>query len=290
MKKRSRVKTRIKGIFILLVILSALGAVFYFGYYQFQLPVDTYGVIFTRLEKWDPVVVQAGTNRFEWEGLLPTNLIMEEFSISPRRIELSITGELPSAKAYSSYLEGSPDFSYNYRILLTYSLKPDFLPSLVSEEFLRAETIESWYEEFESTLVIDGISFINKKSTDDSYMSKISYNFRLMEKDLLEEFSTQYEAVEFINFVPIKVEIPDLDLYREGKRQYFSMARFNEKINMAALEKTANRLVEESAKLEILNKYGEIFSRYPELISYYGIYRKDGEGLIPAIELPNITK
>jgi hypothetical protein len=111
----------------------------------------------------------------------------------------------------------------------------------------------------------------------------------LIEDDLFEELSSRYTAVNFINFLPLSVKMPDLDLYREGKRQYFTMAAFNEKVHMAAIEKAAARLVEESAKLELLDKYGEIFSKYPELINYYAIYKEDGENLIPAIELPDIT-
>ena len=138
-------------------------------------------------------------------------------------------------------------------------------------------------------MILDGITFINRKSTGDEYMSGISYNFRLLEKDIIAELSKNYSAIHFINFVPVSVKIPDMDLYNEGKRQYFSMVRFNEKVHMAALEKTAERLVEESAKLELLNKYGEIFAKYPELINYYSIFKEDGENLVPAIRLPDIT-
>jgi len=291
MKKRSRVKARIKGTFIFLLIIAALGAVFYFGYYQFQLPPDTYGVIFTKWvgSGWNQEVVKPGTNHIEWEGLLPTNLKMEKFTISPRRIELSVSGELPSADSYSRYLEGSPDFSYEYRFSLSYTINPDFLPGLVADEFLRSANIENWYTDIEQSMLLDGITFINKKSTDDAYMSRISYNFRMMEDDLLEELSARHEAVDFLKFIPSKVRIPDLDLYSEGKRQYFSMARFNEKINMDALEKTAERLVEESAKLELLDKYGAVFSKYPELINYYAIFQEEGKDMVPEIELPDIT-
>lgn len=291
MKKRSRVKARIKGTLIFLIILAALGAAFYFGYYQFQLPADTYGVIFTKWlgSGWDPEVVVPATHRIEWEGLLPTNLKLEKFTLTPRETTLSLSGELPSANIYSSHLEGSPDFSYKYNFLVKYTIKPEALPELTANEFLREETLDEWYDDFETALVLDGIAFLNNKSVDDDYMAKIAYNFRLMEADLLDALKAQYTNIEIITFIPVSVKIPDLDLYREGKKQYLAMNRYKEKINREALERTADRLAEESAKIELLNKYGEIFSKYPELINYYALYREDGVDLIPAIELPDIT-
>ena len=289
MKKRSKAARKIKGIFIFLIIIAAVGAVFYFGFFQFQLPADTYAVIYTKLNGWDPEAVVPGSYRIEWEGLLPTNLSIEKILIEERGIELEVSGDLPSAEPYSAYLEGRPDFSYSYRFSLSYSLKPGALPELVTEDFLRADNLDGWYSDLEKTILADGISFINGKSADDAYMQKIAYNYRMMADDLTAQIEGKYPDIKIHSFVPSYVKIPDFDLYREGKKLYFERIRFNEKIKTAAMEKTSERLVEESAKLELLEKYGAIFSKYPELINYYDIYREDGEGLIQPIELPDIT-
>ena len=114
MKKRSRVLIRIKRTLITLIFLAALGAVFYFGYYQFQLPADQYGVIFTKLNGWDPLVVKPASFRIEWEGLIPLNLKMEKFDLLPVTKRISSSGTLPSSEIYSMYLENNPDFSFSY--------------------------------------------------------------------------------------------------------------------------------------------------------------------------------
>ena len=57
-------------------------------------------------------------------------------------------------------------------------------------------------------------------------------------------------------------------------------------IETESVEATTSRMAEETAKLELLEKYGALFSKYPELIDYYRIHTQDGTDLIPSIELP----
>ena len=286
MKKRPKLLTRFLRTIILLLILTALGAVFYFGYYQFQLPADNYGVIFTKLDGWKDEVIMPGGFRFEWQGLIPLNLQIEKFEIIPHTASLSAAGELPSADSYSLYLKDSPDFKYSYSFDVTYTLKPEMLPTLVSDDFLRSNNIEEWIKDIETQLVSDASGLIRLLADNTEYMKKIGYNYRLMEDDLQESLSKEYIYLDFVRFTPVDINFPDLALYEEGRKQYFEMEDFHNDIESAALEQTETRLVEESAKLELLEKYGAIFSKYPQLIDYYKIYQKDGRDLIPSIDLP----
>ncbi|HAK47604.1 MAG TPA: hypothetical protein DCO79_16995 [Spirochaeta sp.] len=288
MKKRSKIGKRIKRTFILLLVIAAAGAVFFFGYYQFQLPADNYGVIFTKYtgDGWNHEVIKPGTARIEWQGLIPLNLSIERFILLPVTSRITVDGNLPSAEVYSMYLEGSPDFHYSYTFDIAYTLKSDSLVELVSEDFLRESNFDSWLSDIESALSTDAVNFIRTKADDHDYMNRISYNYRLMEADLMAELTEVYSHLDFISFTPLKISFPDLALYIEGRRQYFEVEKFHSDIQQAALEKTTTRLVEESAKLELLEKYGELFSKYPRLIDYYAIFQSDGEGMIPSIELP----
>ena len=290
MKKGNRVLKTIRRTIILLLILAALGAAFYFGFYRFQLKAGNYGVVFTKINGWDPKVVSPASYRFEWEGLLPTNLSMSVFGIEERRTELRAAGELPSASAYAYYLEGDADFSYDIRFNLSYSLKPETLPRLAEHDFLTPDNLEGWLRATEDALILDAVNFINRKTTDESYMEKIGYNYRLMEEDLLKSLETDYPDISIASFVPTKVSVPDIELYKEGKRLYYDMLEFNREVKRAAMERAAERMVEESAKIELLEKYGAVFSKYPELIKYFGIYKEEGAGLIEPIELPDLSR
>lgn len=288
MKKRTKIGKRIKRTFILLLIIAAAGAVFYFGFYQFQLPADNYGVIFTKYtgDSWNHDVIKPGSLRIEWQGLIPMNMKIERFKLTPVKNSLSIEGKLPSSEIYSIYLEGSPDFSYSYNFDLSYTVKPDSLAELAAEDFLREENFTEWLSDTETSMTADAVNFIRRKAEDYDYMNKISYNYRLMEGDLIDSLSETYGYIEFISFTPVEINFPDLSLYAEGRRQYFEVERFQSNIEQAAMEKTSNRLVEESAKLEVLEKYGELFAKYPALIDYYAIFQSDGKEMIPNIELP----
>ncbi len=288
MKKRSRVLIRIKRTIITLIILAALGAVFYFGYYQFQLPADQYGVIFTKLNGWDPAVVEPSSFRIEWEGLIPLNLRMEKFVLVPVTKRISATGTLPSSEIYSMYLENNPDFSFSYVFDITYTVKPSSLPFLITEEFLRSDTYSDWLIDFEFVLTADASSLLQKKADDEEYLKKISYNYHLMEKDLLNVLAAEYDFIDFVRFTPVEVTFPDMSLYAEGKRQYFEMEKYHNDVQQSALKETSRRMIEESAKIELLEKYGALFTKYPQLINYYAIYSSDGEKLLPSIELPEL--
>ena len=290
MKKRSKTGRRILRTFIFLLILAAAGAVFYFGFYQFQLPADSYGVIFTKYTGggWHSDVIAPGSLRFEWEGLLPMNLSIESFTLAPIRSRVKIDGKLPSSDVYGMYLEGNPDFSYSYTFDLTYTLKPDSLYSLVSEDFLRENTFDEWIADTETGLSSDALVFLRKKADNFDYMNGISYNYRLIEDDLVRELSNSHDYLNIISFTPVDIEFPDLALYAEGRRQYFESESYRNEIQHASLEKTTDRIVEESAKLELLEKYGAIFAKYPQLIDYYSIFSADGRDMLPYIELPDL--
>ena len=288
MRKRSRAGARIKGFFIFLLVAAAAGAVFYFGYYQFQLPADNYAVIFTKLNGWNPEVVKPGVFRTEWEGLIPLNLRMEKYTLLPVLKRINIEGELPSAEVYSTYLENSPDFNYSFSFDISYTLRPDSLPKLTEDDFLRTDNFERMISEFETGFAASAVNFLRVKAEDDAYMRRISFEYQQMETDLMDYLSSEYDYIEFIRFTPVKISFPDLSLYLEGKRQYFEMEKLHIDSQKTAMEKTTARLAEEAAKIELLRKYGAVFSEYPGLLDYYAIFRKDGEKLLPEIVLPDL--
>jgi hypothetical protein len=290
MKKRSKAGARIKGFIIFLLILAAVCGVFYFGYYQFQLTDDTYAVIFTKLNGWNPDVVKPGAFRIEWEGLIPLNLRMEKFSLKPLNSRVILEGELPSAETYASYLENSPAFNYSFTFDISYIIKPDSLPYLVEEEFLRSQNYESINKSYEAGFSSSAVNFLRNKLDNESYMKELSFEYQQIEEDLMDFLSLKYDYIEFIRFTPVKIIFPDLALYFEGKKQYFEMEKHHIDIQKAAMDKTSTRLVEESAKLELLRKYGAVFTEFPSLLDYFAIFKDDGEKLLPGIGVPTQTQ
>ena len=276
-------------IITLILLLGIGGTGFYFGWIQIRIPEDTYGVIFTKLSGWDSRVVRPGEFRWEWQNLVPTNMTLHKFSLEPRQSELKLSGSLPSAESYAYYLEGSPDFSFNYSFLVSYSLKPESLPGLVSDSFLRQDNVDEWYSDFEERLVVDAAEYLKTRTLDEAYMKSIEYDYRRMEKDLIEKLAELYDFVNIYKITPKTIKFPDLRLYEEGRRLFMEMTAFSEEVQKAARERAASRIVEETSKLELLEKYGEIFARYPSLIDYYAIFTEEGKSLIPGMELPELA-
>ena len=173
-------------------------------------------------------------------------------------------------------------------LIITYTVKPSSLPNLITEEFLRSDTYGEWLSDFESVLIADASSLLQQTAEDEEYLKTISYNYHLMVKDLLKILSAEYDLIDFVRFTPVEVVFPDMSLYAEGKRQYYEMEKYHNDVQQSALNETSRRMVEESAKFELLEKYGALFTKYPQLIDYYAIFRSDGEKLLPSIELPEL--
>ncbi len=290
MKKGSKVLKRIRNIILSIIIIAALASVFYFGYYQFQLPSDTYGVIFTKINGWNSKTIMPGTFRFEWEGLIPLNLRIEKYKIAPVNVRISNKGYLPSAEIYRTYLKNTPEFAYSYAFDVVYTLNYESLPYLTSEKFLSSDNVSEWLKDFEAGLLTDAAGFIRKLATDTRYMDRISYDYRLMEDDLVKLLSDKYDYITFVSFTPVEIVFPDMDLYNEGKKQYFEMEQFENDIQQKTLDEATKQLVKESAKLELLEKYGELFTKYPSLIDYYAVSRNNSDTIMPDIELPEVEE
>ena len=114
------------------IILIFCGVCFFIGFVQFHIPQGNYGVMVSKTSGWDKDVITPGKPVWKWEKLLPTNAIVYNFSVVPHSKTYKYQGNLPSGELYSMLLEGTPDFKYEVEIMITGTIKPELLPSIVS--------------------------------------------------------------------------------------------------------------------------------------------------------------
>ena len=259
-----------KGLFffILFLIIIAGGLVFYFGWIQIQLEENTYAVIFTKLNGYDEEITEPGTFTWRWDRLLPTNMTIHEFTLRPQEKEISLSGTLPSSDSYSLYLEGAPDFSYSLSFRISFTVRPESLPELVTDYHVTPDTIGSWYEDIFSRCLIEASALLEEGIRDASEGTGTLSVHASLGSDLLNRLSSLYPLIEFHSAEPLSFHLPDFDLYRKGKEMYLSLMSEKEAAESAALKASSDFYVSESVRLDMLKKYGELLTEYPILLDY----------------------
>lgn len=254
-------------IFIILILAGA--AVFYFGWVQIQIPPENYAVFFSKTNGYSEDVITPGTFVWKWERLIPKNTKLYTFQLEPRATTVSVEGSLPSGDLYAGQLDGNPDFDWRISVRVSYSLKPETLPSLVKEEGFDPENIDSLYTNVENTIadvlhphIID---FMRTRSGDGSVLPERSSE---LTERLETRLTDKYPSMTFSEVTIPSYRVPDLELYREAKDQYMRLLDTRTETKAREITRTAGREVTETSKIEILREYGKLFTEYPILLQY----------------------
>lgn len=254
---------------IILIIIGALGAGFYFGWLQIKLGENEYGVIHTRTSGWDEDILVPGKFTWRWEALIPRNLTLHIFHVVPRHESVEISGSLPSGELYGNFFEGTPDFSYNMELTMDYKLDPSTLPSLIQLSSLSSDSLASWYDEKENKALTEVAIFLkNQFSPESDFINLTDIIEEEFISDLMTVISEKVPELDITGAMVTRLELPDVVLYQKAREYYFSMMDTKLALNEEALKKAAVKAMDQSVNLELLEKYGELFSNYPSLLEY----------------------
>jgi hypothetical protein len=246
---------------ILVILLLLAGAGYIVGWLSFRLAPDQVGVVETKSNSVLPQLVHRGNLRWYWQALVPSNVKLHKFLISPRSIQLDFEGTLPSAPVYASMLDPKPDFKYGIQAVLRYSLDEERLISLFKQQSLRPEEIDGYYQtlEAEMTIAIMEEAFDLAKDPE-----TINDNFI---KTLNESIDLQSSyPIKVLSFSIQKVDLPDISLYGLAKEMYESSTRARTEAVIAQLVQSASQEAEELLELEILRRLGTVITETPVLL------------------------
>jgi len=271
-------------IFLILIILIG-GTGFYFGWIQFQLEENTYGVIFTKTGGYDEGIVSPGTFIWRWEALIPTNFTLHSFEITPRSKAFLKKGILPSGDIYGTVLDSPVQFDYALDLKIQYTLIPDKLPLLVAENGVTPENISEWYDQLELQLSNAVTSLIEERiaafdSPSDQFLLSPVNSY------LQEELNEKFDYIQIIDVSILELQFPDIALYSTARDYYLSLLLTRRDAEEETLKKERSWMVSEESKLEVLKKYGEVFTEYPGLIQFLALRdQQDLQDLLPSIEI-----
>lgn len=257
------------GIIASMLLIGAGAALFYFGWVQYDLPENTYAVLFSKTGGYDEKVISPGRFDWRWERILPTNSKLITMEIMKRSVTLDFQGGLPSADLYSSILPEKPDFSWHITATLSYRIKPETLPDLLNRNVIEGTTLNSFYSEAESKY----LKIVKEGTTDFFNQNYIIDNtsYGELETILLEKLKSTYSFIEVSSFLVKYVNFPDLQLYGKSRDLYSRILDSRTASEIATEKWAIESKVNLDTKIEILTRYGELLSRYPILVDYFAL-------------------
>ena len=274
---------------ILLVLVLAAGAVFYFGWIQIQLPPGHFGVVFTKTSGYDTAVVRPGEFVWRWEKLVPTNLTLYRFDLHPHRLEVSFERRLPSAELYASIVPERPDFSIRGHLDILFAVRPEALPALVEEQRLTPDSLSDFYAAAAQRIT---------QEVQNRLRGLEAADFELpLEPVIREGLSADLAWLEIISLELGGLEVPDPQVYELARESYRSLVESSSAARNAAAARLAVEAAEEDrrdaaeeGRRENLRKYGELFNQYPVLLKALAIQRLGGNGQtgIPGLDLSDV--
>ena len=276
---------KLKHILLLSFFILISGTIFYFGWIQIKLPENTYGIAFTKSNGYLDKIYEPGKFSWDFRKLIPTNFKLLKFKLSAQQLEIDEQGQLPFGNIYSEYLPGSPDFSYHFRYFLTYEIKLDHFPAMVANFKLDPDQMAQRYKAINASIQLFIADFYKKKSEDSYYSIKLFESSNEILNELLPVMSKNFPTLEIIEFIPVEISIPDVELFSKAKEIYLSSLEIENKIISESRLKIAEQEIRDTANFETLKKYGELLNEYPSLIDFFSVIEINCDSIIPKLNL-----
>lgn len=270
------------------IILIFCGVCFFIGFVQFHIPQGNYGVMVSKTSGWDKDVITPGKPVWKWEKLLPTNAIVYNFSVAPHSKTYKYQGNLPSGELYSMLLEGTPDFKYEVEIMITGTIKPELLPSIVSGNNITTQPQLDEYidtrlqlagQKYIAELIDEGIKTSN---TNNGASGILSQKFLLSQSESF--IKNGFYDLEIQDLTVNKLVFPDFDLYNTGKTAYLNYQKQKQDIINNSAELNAGYAAEEWIEIQRFAEWGKVLSDYPILIQFLAVAKGDAEAAFKAME------
>ena len=256
-----------KVLISLLVILIAAGVVFYFGWIQFLIPDDGYGVVFSRSHGWEEEPVRPGEFEWRWQRLIPTNMEVYIFGASPIDVDLSASGSLPSGEIYRTILADNPDLSFEVDVSLRVAVNASQLPALAKDDGIRPDTFDEWMETQSDRMRTKSMDFLvnllsDGEDTESLGIGNVESELKAFLEDEFPEFRVSSVSLR-------SYRVPDFALYREARSLYLEQMEAETDALLASAAERADREARDDEIQRSLRSYAEVLDEFPVLLEYF---------------------
>ena len=259
---------RFKNRLSFLIILAFAGFVFYMGWLQIRIPEGKHALVYTKTGGYDRYLIAPGQFVWRWENLFPENLTLHLIELKSRSAGGALTVNLPSGDMYSTFIDREDAFVSSYSWLFHYHLKEKSFVSRVREGSFDLNALDSEYTAYEENVHRTVSGYLHKKSVEVG-TDPVTAAAELM--TILNEIDGPFD-LESLRFT--EISMPDMELY--GRTRDIFLEHL-EQLNLIERKAEQSAVVRESdteQKMNLLREYGEVFSKYPVLLEYYGLERE----------------
>jgi hypothetical protein len=260
---------KVLGLLIVLIILAAVA--FFFGWAQLPLPPGSYGVLRSKTHGMDSAVIREGEFRWVWYKLIPANASTLIFTPNRVSVPVSVSGTLPLAETYAEKTGIAADFSYSIEADLSFSIKPGSLPSLA---LTRGITDQAALEDYEKSLAREIDFFARERLEAHAFHERLSggqapsEGLRALAARLEKELGSAFPDAENLSYVIRSARMPDFALYDTARSLYGEYLNRQRELLGAELAARTEQSFNALLRLDELEKYGELLTKYPVLLQY----------------------
>ena len=280
-----------RALISILLLLGAAGAIFVAGWIQILLPPATYGVLFSKTGGFDPRVMAPGGFVWRWERVIPNNVTLFLFEVQPHAIETRLSGELPSAEAVAGMLPGAAgadDFRYRAAVTVTFAVRPEALPALVSREGLTPDDLAQWTGMKGTAVARAALELVQRRAP----VAALS-DLAALEAEILEPLAARFPNLQVLGVRFSDLHLPDIEIYERGRRAYLELMDAQYEARRAAVidlaqERERGLAAQETrrAALQVLREYGVVLQEYPILIQFLALQNRAGGDALLDLPVP----
>ena len=246
----------------LLLVVALAATAFFFGWAELALPAGTYGVAFTKSGGWDESAIVPGGITWRWERLIPTNMTLYAFDLTPQVVKRDASGLLPSAERYAAEIDIDPaDFAYELEVTLQLRLRADHLPLLVAEAELRPETLPTWYKQAAASAADAAVAALLSEAG-----TALVLDPQTLEDHARRLLAARHPELEVMDIDLMPYSIPDPDLYLRAKAALAARIDAQQRARLAVVDDLAQVREQASQRAEMLRLLGRTLAQYPELV------------------------
>ena len=276
-----------KLIIITLIVLVCAATVFFFGWTQFSVPAGKYGVMLSKSGGYYPQAVIPGNFTWRWERLVPANAQILVFDLTPRQVNYTADGTLPSADRYAKVLNTKDDFSWSFGIDALVTLKPEQLVPTVEKNTIQTqEALESYIDSHIQAMLQTIMYRYVSELIDNPYeYQQIKTDHHILSEKIKGELAKtagQNFSVEAVTLT--KLAIPDIHTYKIAEQAYNTYEQQREILLAETAAKEAQYSASEQFQIERLTKWGDFLAKYPHIIELIAVAQQDSKAALNALK------
>ncbi|MDR0289692.1 MAG: hypothetical protein LBI06_02025 [Treponema sp.] len=261
------------GLFMIIIL---AGVCLFFGWAQLGVPPDSYGVIRSKTHGIDERLVVPGEFRWVWYKIIPTNATTSVFRLNQVSHSFSAQNTLPSGRVYAAFAGIDESFAWEVNASFSFTINPDALVSVVETHNIGNQEELTSYQNDTVEQIKDFI--LRRFSSDGRFSHEIEELLSNGESSALEEdIQMQFPSIANFSLRLRSARFPDFVLYNQIKGLYEYFVTFQREHLAGDLRETARNRIDSYLRLDELEQYGALLSKYPILLDYLALAQKGNE-------------